>query len=131
MFERAVKIVPEFAAAWAGLANTYVDLFRWGRKRRDLEEAQRASQHALQLDPNSAEAMFLSARLSPFNDVLWRRQLRLIERSRKTRLFSKHIIFTVERWLKAETLRRPLKCLKRRKPCDRRISNRGFCGRRR
>ena len=56
MFERAVKIDPDFAAAWAGLANTYVDLFRWGRKPQDLEEAQRASQHALQLDPNSAEA---------------------------------------------------------------------------
>jgi len=56
MFERAVKIDPDFAAAWAGLANTYVDLFRWGRKPRDLEEAQRASEHALKLDPNSAEA---------------------------------------------------------------------------
>lgn len=56
MFERAVKIDPNFAAAWAGLASTYVDLFRWGRKELDLEEAQRASQHALQLDPNSAEA---------------------------------------------------------------------------
>src|SRR5438477_616565 len=56
MFERAGNIVADFAAAWAGLANTYVDLFRWGRKQQDLEEAQRASQHALQLDPNSAEA---------------------------------------------------------------------------
>ena len=56
MFERAVKIDPDFAAAWAGLANTYVDLFRWGRKPRDLEEAQRASEHALKLNPNSAEA---------------------------------------------------------------------------
>jgi len=56
MFERAVKIDPEFAAAWAGLANTYVDLFRWGRKPRDLEEAQRASEHALKLNPNLAEA---------------------------------------------------------------------------
>src|SRR3954452_9792056 len=37
MFERAVKIDPEFAAAWAGLANVHVDLFRWGRKPRDLE----------------------------------------------------------------------------------------------
>jgi adenylate cyclase len=56
MFERAVKIDPSFAAAWAGLANTYVDLFRWGRKPRDLEQAQHASEHALKLDPNSAEA---------------------------------------------------------------------------
>src|SRR5437762_9017059 len=56
MFERAVKIDPEFAAAWAGLANAHVDLFRWGRNPRDLEEAQRASEHALKLNPNSAEA---------------------------------------------------------------------------
>lgn len=56
MFERAVKIDPDFAAAWAGLANTYVDLFRWSRKPLDLQEAQRASEHALKLDPNSAEA---------------------------------------------------------------------------
>jgi adenylate cyclase len=55
MFERAVKTDPSFAAAWAGLANTYVDLFRWGRNPRDLEEAQHASEQALKLDPNSAE----------------------------------------------------------------------------
>jgi adenylate cyclase len=56
MFERAVKIDPDFVAAWAGLANTHVDLFRWGRNVEDLEAAQRASQRALSLDPNSAEA---------------------------------------------------------------------------
>jgi adenylate cyclase len=56
MFERAVRIDPGFAVAWAGLANTYVDLFRWGRNAQDLEAAQRASEQALKLDPNSAEA---------------------------------------------------------------------------
>jgi adenylate cyclase len=56
MFARAVKIDPEFAAAWAGLSNAYVDLFRWGRQPRDLEEAQHASAHALKLDPHLAEA---------------------------------------------------------------------------
>ena len=56
MFERAVRIDPGFAAAWAGLANAYVDLFRWSREAQDLEEARRASEHALKLDPNSAEA---------------------------------------------------------------------------
>ena len=56
MFERAVKIDANFAAAWAGLANTYVDLFRWGRQPQDLEDAQRASENALRLNPNSAEA---------------------------------------------------------------------------
>jgi adenylate cyclase len=56
MFLRAVAIDPDFASAWAGLANTYVDLYRWGRNLRDLEEAQRTSAHALKLDPNLAQA---------------------------------------------------------------------------
>ena len=56
MFARAVAIDSEFALAWAGLANTYVDLYRWGRNSRDLQEAQRTSAHALKLDPNLAEA---------------------------------------------------------------------------
>jgi adenylate cyclase len=56
MFGRAVKVDPDFVAAWAGLANAYVDLFRWSRKPRDLEEAKRASENALKLNPNSAEA---------------------------------------------------------------------------
>ncbi|HEY4273539.1 MAG TPA: tetratricopeptide repeat protein [Candidatus Udaeobacter sp.] len=56
MFARAVAIDPDFALAWAGLAITYVDLYRWGRNSRDLEEAKRTSAHALKLDPNLAEA---------------------------------------------------------------------------
>ena len=56
MFARAVEIDPDFAAARAGLANAYVDLFRWGRHPQDLEQAQHASSHALKLDPNLAEA---------------------------------------------------------------------------
>ncbi len=56
MFARAVTIDPDFAAAWAGLANAYVDLYRWGRNSHDLEEAQRTSAHALKLDSNLAEA---------------------------------------------------------------------------
>ncbi|KAF5407476.1 MAG: Adenylate and Guanylate cyclase catalytic domain protein [Candidatus Udaeobacter sp.] len=55
MFLRAVAIDPDFASAWAGLANTYVDLYRWGRNLRDLEEGQRTSARALELDPNLAE----------------------------------------------------------------------------
>jgi len=56
MFARAVAIDPDFGLAWAGLANTHVDLYRWGRDSRDLEEAKRTSAHALELDPNLAEA---------------------------------------------------------------------------
>jgi adenylate cyclase len=56
MFARAVAIDPNFALAWAGLANTYVDLYRWGRNSHDLEEGKRISAHALELDPSLAEA---------------------------------------------------------------------------
>jgi adenylate cyclase len=56
MFARAVAIDPDFALAWAGLAITYVDLYRWSRNSGDLKEAQRTSAHALKLDPNLAEA---------------------------------------------------------------------------
>ena len=56
MFARAVEIDPNFAAAWAGLANAHVDLYRWGRKPQDLEQAQHASEQALKLDSNLAEA---------------------------------------------------------------------------
>ena len=94
MFERAVSIDPNFAAAWAGLANAYVDLFRWGRNAEDLEQAQRASVRALKLNPNSAKRMFRSAKRSQFNGVFQKRQLRLSVRSNRIRLFTKLTIFT-------------------------------------
>jgi adenylate cyclase len=56
MFARAVAIDSDFALAWAGLAVTHVDLYRWGRNSHDLQEGQRTSAHALKLDPNLAEA---------------------------------------------------------------------------
>lgn len=55
MFERAIELDPDFAAAWAGLATTYVHLFRWGSEP-DLKNAHKASARALKLDPNLAEA---------------------------------------------------------------------------
>jgi tetratricopeptide (TPR) repeat protein len=55
MFARAVAIDPDFALAWAELAITYVDLYRWSRNPSDFQEAQRTSAHALKLDPNLAE----------------------------------------------------------------------------
>jgi adenylate cyclase len=55
MFERAIELDPEFAAAWAGLATIHVHLFRWGLAP-DLENAHKASARALKLDPDLAEA---------------------------------------------------------------------------
>ena len=51
------RSIPTFAAAWAGLANAYVDLFRWGRKpARFGRGATRKRAMRLKLNPNSAEA---------------------------------------------------------------------------
>src|SRR5919198_3935996 len=55
MFERAVAIDPNFAAAWAGLATAHVHLFGCDNEPH-LEKAREASARALSLDPKSAEA---------------------------------------------------------------------------
>lgn len=55
MFERAVAIDPNFAAAWAGLATAHVHLFGCDDEPH-LEKAREASARALKLDPRSAEA---------------------------------------------------------------------------
>jgi adenylate cyclase len=55
MFERAVTIDPNFAAAWAGLATAHVHLFGCDNEPH-LDKAREASARALRLDPQSAEA---------------------------------------------------------------------------
>jgi adenylate cyclase len=55
MFEHAVVIDPNFAAAWAGLATAHVHLFGCDNEPH-LEKAREASARALNLDPKSAEA---------------------------------------------------------------------------
>src|SRR6266496_4536892 len=55
MFQRAIELDPDFADAWAGLATAHVHLF--GRDNEPhLEKAREASDHALKLNPESAEA---------------------------------------------------------------------------
>jgi adenylate cyclase len=55
MFERAIAIDPNFAAAWAGLATAHVHLFGCDNEPH-LEKAHEASARALSLDPKAAEA---------------------------------------------------------------------------
>ena len=56
MFERAIKLDPGFAGAWAGLATAHVHLFSWRGREPDLDNARKASSRALELDPELAEA---------------------------------------------------------------------------
>ena len=55
MFERAVALDPNFAAAWAGLATAHVHLFGCDNEPH-LDNAREACARALKLDPQSAEA---------------------------------------------------------------------------
>ena len=58
--ERAVELDPNFAAAWAGLAEVYLDEVRFGFNARadapPLDRALEAAQRAVLLDPESAMA---------------------------------------------------------------------------
>jgi serine/threonine protein kinase/Tfp pilus assembly protein PilF len=57
MFEKAIEIDPEYASAYAGLADTHSWLYEWeGSKESDLSAAERNSSKALSLAPGLAES---------------------------------------------------------------------------
>ena len=57
MFERAIELDAGYGPAWAGLAMVHATLYEWyGAKEDDLVTAERASQRALELAPDLAEA---------------------------------------------------------------------------
>ncbi len=57
MFKRAVEIDPEYASAYAGLADAHSWLYEWeGSKDSDLAAAEKNSSKALSLAPNLAES---------------------------------------------------------------------------
>jgi tetratricopeptide (TPR) repeat protein len=121
MFARAVAIDPEFALAWAGLAITYVDLYRWGRNSRDLEEAQRTSAHALKLDPNLAEAHVAIGQALAMQRQFKDAATEFERLSNWIPLPTTHIIFMRDLHSKLETSTRRWECLKRRTDRDRKI----------
>lgn len=56
-YRAAIRLDPQFARAWAGLARSYVGRFsRYGFEYAWVDSALEISQRAIQLDPNSAEA---------------------------------------------------------------------------
>jgi Tfp pilus assembly protein PilF len=57
MFTQAIKRDPSYALAYAGLAESYAQLFMYyDRNKENLDQALMASQKALELDPELAEA---------------------------------------------------------------------------
>jgi non-specific serine/threonine protein kinase len=57
MFARAIVIDPNYARAYAGVADCCSHLYMyWGASTEDLKEAESASRRAVQLDPELAEA---------------------------------------------------------------------------
>jgi adenylate cyclase len=57
MFERAIELDAGYGPAWAGLAMVHATLYEWyGAKEDHLVTAERASQRALELAPDLAEA---------------------------------------------------------------------------
>jgi TolB-like protein/Tfp pilus assembly protein PilF len=70
-FQRAVEVDPQYAAAYAGLAQTYVviPLFAAGRPRDYFPKAKAAALRAIQLDEASAEAHTALGLLRCFSEV--------------------------------------------------------------
>jgi adenylate cyclase len=72
MFERAIALDPRYAMAYAGMADAYSMLYRYAEATaQNLQKAEQASQKAIELDPESAEAhtslgtvMFTSGRFA-------------------------------------------------------------------
>jgi len=57
MFELALEIDPKYAPAWAGLATVHCLLYEWwGANDKDLRRAEDASERAMRLAPNLADA---------------------------------------------------------------------------
>lgn len=70
-FQRAIEVDPKYAAAYAGLAQTYVviPLFAAGTPREYFPKAKAAAQRAIELDEASAEAHSALGLLLCFSEV--------------------------------------------------------------
>jgi adenylate cyclase len=63
MFERAIALDPRYAMAYAGMADAYSMLDRYAEATAEnLRKAEQASQHAIELDPDSPRRMRRSVR---------------------------------------------------------------------
>jgi len=83
LFEEAIRIDPEFAEAWAGLASAHSERGIWGQttSRETSARAHQAITRALALDPSSAEAYAVLANISMVYDWDWTGAERAVKRS--------------------------------------------------
>ena len=72
-FQRAIARDPQFAAAYAGMSNSYNILAQYGSipPGEGMEQARRAAQHALDIDPDLAEAHVSLAAVIEAYDWNW------------------------------------------------------------
>jgi len=84
-FERALAIDPDYAAAWAELADTFQALVSFGilRQQDGVEQAFAASDRALALDDGLAEAHIVKARLNMAFKYDWSAAQAAIDRARQ------------------------------------------------
>jgi len=84
-FERALAIDPDYAAAWAELADTFQALVSFGilRQQDGVEQAFAASDRALALDDGLAEAHIVKARLNMAFKYDWSAAQSAIDRARQ------------------------------------------------
>jgi serine/threonine-protein kinase len=82
-FSHAISLYPDFAAPYAGLADAYTWLALWGmmRPREALPRGRRAAEHALRLDPASAQAHSSLAASKFFFDWDWQESMVLLKRA--------------------------------------------------
>jgi TolB-like protein/lipopolysaccharide biosynthesis regulator YciM len=83
LYERALEIDPDYAAAWAGLANNYSDQARYGQRPIDegFRMAREAANRALAIDPENAEAFALLGLIAMNHDRDLATAARHIERA--------------------------------------------------
>lgn len=73
LIKRCIALAPDYAPAHAAIADAYVQINQWGQLERlgnHLEEARRAAETAVRLDPNLADAYYALARVE-YADWNW------------------------------------------------------------
>jgi len=97
MYDKAIELDPNYANAYAGIADTYSQIFRFvAATSENAAQALKASKHAVELDPDSAEA-HASRGLSLFINEKYREAERHFETAMllNPKLFESHFFYAL------------------------------------